>query len=411
MPIIGLLSFLMGVVIAYQGAEQLKTFGANIFIVDLVGISLLREIAPLLTAILVAGRSGSAYTAQIGTMTVTEELDALRSFGISPMSLLVVPRAHRFDHRPAFADGVCRRGRGIRRHVDRVEPARRYVYANSSTASSTRLFCAITSSASARHRCSPRSSRWSAVTKGSRCPAASTASAATPPSASSKRSFWSSSPTPSSRFFSAGGAYDHTLRKTATPADPLIEVSHIHTRFGAAVVHEDVSLTIDKGEVFAIAGGNGSGKSVLMREMILLQQPTRRRDSNLWSKHPHHERSRQCRRCGGAAACCSNMARLFSSLNVAENVAVPLREHTNLSKQLIEELALLKIASTGFPMASVGKFPNELSGGMRRRAALARAMALDPEILFLDEPTSGLDPHQRRRLRRIDPAAARMVST
>ena len=92
MPIIGLLSFLMGIVIAYQGSEQLKTFGANIFIVDLVGISLLREIAPLLTAILVAGRSGSAYTAQIGTMTVTEELDAMRSLGISPISLLVIPR-------------------------------------------------------------------------------------------------------------------------------------------------------------------------------------------------------------------------------------------------------------------------------------------------------------------------------
>jgi phospholipid/cholesterol/gamma-HCH transport system permease protein len=93
LPIIGLLSFLMGIVIAYQGSEQLKTFGANIFIVDLVGISLLREIAPLLTAILVAGRSGSAYTAQIGTMTVTEELDALRALGISPISLLVFPRA------------------------------------------------------------------------------------------------------------------------------------------------------------------------------------------------------------------------------------------------------------------------------------------------------------------------------
>jgi phospholipid/cholesterol/gamma-HCH transport system permease protein len=92
LPITGLLIFLMGVVIAYQGAEQLKYFGANIFIVDLVGISVLREIAPLLTAILVAGRSGSAYTAQIGTMRVTEELDALRALGISPMSLLVVPR-------------------------------------------------------------------------------------------------------------------------------------------------------------------------------------------------------------------------------------------------------------------------------------------------------------------------------
>lgn len=93
LPITGLLTFLMGVVIAYQGSEQLKTFGANIFIVDLVGISLLREIAPLVTAILVAGRSGSAYTAQIGTMRVTEEIDALRTLGISPVSLLVFPRA------------------------------------------------------------------------------------------------------------------------------------------------------------------------------------------------------------------------------------------------------------------------------------------------------------------------------
>ena len=92
LPIVGLLSFLMGVVIAYQGAEQLRTFGANIFIVDLVGISLLREIAPLVTAILVAGRSGSAYTAQIGTMKVTEELDAMQTLGISPLHYLVLPR-------------------------------------------------------------------------------------------------------------------------------------------------------------------------------------------------------------------------------------------------------------------------------------------------------------------------------
>jgi phospholipid/cholesterol/gamma-HCH transport system permease protein len=92
LPITGLLTFLIGVVIAYQGAEQLKKFGTNIFIVDLVGISLLREIAPLIVAILIAGRSGSAYAAEIGTMKVTEELDAVRTLGISPMSLLVLPR-------------------------------------------------------------------------------------------------------------------------------------------------------------------------------------------------------------------------------------------------------------------------------------------------------------------------------
>ena len=92
LPITGLLTFLMGVVIAYQGAEQLRTVGANVYIVDLVGIALLREIAPLVTAILVAGRSGSAYTAQIGTMRVTEELDALRTLGLSPMKVLVLPK-------------------------------------------------------------------------------------------------------------------------------------------------------------------------------------------------------------------------------------------------------------------------------------------------------------------------------
>lgn len=93
LPIVGLLTFLMGVVIAYQGAEQLRQFGANIFVVDLVGISLLREIAPIIVAILLAGRSGSAYAAEVGTMRVTEELDAIRTLGLSPMDLLVMPRA------------------------------------------------------------------------------------------------------------------------------------------------------------------------------------------------------------------------------------------------------------------------------------------------------------------------------
>jgi len=175
------------------------------------------------------------------------------------------------------------------------------------------------------------------------------------------------------------------------PRTRLIEVNHIQTRFGAAVVHEDVSLAIDKGEVFAIAGGNGCGKSVLMREMILLQQPTGGEikifGQNIKSMNEADIAALR-RRCGVLF----QHGALFSSLNVIDNVAVPLREHTSLSKQLIEELSLLKIASTGFPMASVTKYPNELSGGMRRRAALARAMALDPELLFLDEPTSGLDP-------------------
>lgn len=172
---------------------------------------------------------------------------------------------------------------------------------------------------------------------------------------------------------------------------PVIDVSHVSTSFGTAVVHNDVSLTVYQGEVFAIAGGNGSGKSVLMREIILLQSPSAgviRLFGQEIAAMNEADVSALRRRCGVLF----QHGALFSSLTVAENVAVPLREHTRLSKTLIQELALLKVAFTGFPMASVSKYPNELSGGMRRRAALARAIALDPELLFLDEPTSGLDP-------------------
>jgi phospholipid/cholesterol/gamma-HCH transport system ATP-binding protein len=171
----------------------------------------------------------------------------------------------------------------------------------------------------------------------------------------------------------------------------VIEVSHVTTSFGQAMVHDDVSLIIHQGEVFAIAGGNGSGKSTLMREMILLQAPTSGairlfgRDVMMMNEADVLALRRRC-------GVMFQHGALFSSLTVAENVAVPLREHTRLSKKLIQELAVLKVAFTGFPLASIAKYPNELSGGMRRRAALARAIALDPELLFLDEPTSGLDP-------------------
>lgn len=172
---------------------------------------------------------------------------------------------------------------------------------------------------------------------------------------------------------------------------PLIDVRHVSTRFGEAVVHEDVSLTVYRGEVFAIAGGNGSGKSTLLREIIGLLKPT---------SGAIRVFSRECaglseagvralhRRCGVMF----QHGALFSSLTVAENVAVPLREHTDLSPGLIRDIAMFKIALTGLPPSAADKYPNELSGGMRKRAALARAIALDPELLFLDEPTSGLDP-------------------
>ncbi len=182
---------------------------------------------------------------------------------------------------------------------------------------------------------------------------------------------------------------------SATASTPVIAMRKVCTRFDSHVVHADLDLEVRPGEILAIAGGSGSGKSVLLRELILLQRPTSgtiglfgKDTTDLTNEETHVLR----RRCGVMF----QHGGLFSSLTVRENVGLPLREHSTLDDALIDEIADWKLSLTGLPPDAGSKAPSELSGGMLKRASLARAIALDPELLFLDEPTSGLDPASSR---------------
>ena len=390
-PIVAVTTFFIGAVVGLLGANLLSQFGAQVFAVELIGIAVLREFNVLITALLLAGRSASSFAAEIGAMKMNQEIDAMSVLGVDAFDALVFPRFLAllltipllvFIATLAGLFG----GMVVATTVLGLSPQAFY----------QRLLDNV----GITHF-------WVGMSK---APVMAVVIAGIGCRQGMEVGGDVEFPGPPGH---RGGGPRHLRRdpdrcrlrpdlheaqrmsiEAEEPLDleaPPIEVRGLVSSFGDKVIHDGLDLTVRRGDVVGVVGGSGAGKSVLLNTIIGLREP-QGGSVKVFGQDIRFAKRRQWTAIERRWGVLFQQGALWSNLTVKENVSAPMIEHTTISKKDISELADLKIALAGLPAGTGALKPSELSGGMIKRASLARALALDPELLFLDEPTSGLDP-------------------
>ena len=354
LPIVGLLAFLIGVVITYQGADQLRKIasGAEIYTIDLLGVSILRELGVLITAIIVAGRSGSAFTAQIGTMRVNEEIDAMQTLGLNTTELLVVHARAGPRHRAAAPGVLRRRGRHHRRHDDvlsrpayhdprlhpRAQALRHAQYISRRHDQGARLCvhyraCGMFRRLARGTQRRERRSSHHAVGRGIDLPRHRL-----------RRGLFGP-------LFHAGDVTMSAPQKSNTKDNVVIRIRGLVNAFGDHVIHDHIDLDVMRGEVLGVVGGSGTGKSVLLRSIVGLNHP-KSGSIEVFGQETAGIDAEDMRGLQLRWGVLFQDGALFSSQTVAENIQVPLRRWTKMSQSLMDEIAAVKLALVGLPKES-----------------------------------------------------------